>query len=73
MVPGSARLLPGSARFSGASRADSDHQPSRAGHQDGIRLVKEPNSLKLLLQLTTYDLLLTPFVPLFYSLPVATV
>ena len=50
--PGGARLcpgVPGRARLSGASRVDSDHQPSRAGHQDGIRLVKGPNSLKLLL------------------------
>ena len=29
---------PGSARLSGASRSHSDHQPSRAGHQDGVRL-----------------------------------
>ena len=45
------RVVPGCARSSGASRADSDHHPSRAGHQDGIRLVKGPNSLKLLLLL----------------------
>ena len=48
--PGGARQSPaepGCARPSDASRADSDHQPSGAGHQDGIRLVKGPNSLKL--------------------------
>ena len=44
-VPGRARPCPALRR----NRSRFPPPTSRAGHQDGVRLVKEPNSLKLLL------------------------